>query len=246
MSVAKTDPHALATSEAVERGTRRFTIGATASCSDGVCGELSRVVVDPIARELTHLVVEPKHRPELGRLVPLGLLDAGSDKVSLHCTLAEFEKLDHAEETEFVPATKSYAGYGPRQALYWPYYGYCGPGSIGMGMGEGWKSHMGASAQAVTHDTLPLGEVSVRRGDQVHATDGDIGRVEGLVIDTYTHDVTHVLLAEGHLWGRKNVAIPIRVVTRVRSLIELDMTKQQVGELPSIEVDHPEAKDFES
>jgi hypothetical protein len=41
-----------------------FAIGRDVSCSDGLSGELSRVVVDPVARELTHLVVEPKHGAE--------------------------------------------------------------------------------------------------------------------------------------------------------------------------------------
>jgi len=34
-------------------GTEQFTIGAEVSCTDGVCGKLSRVVVDPVAREVT-------------------------------------------------------------------------------------------------------------------------------------------------------------------------------------------------
>ena len=69
------------------------------------------------------------------------------------------------------------------------------------------------AAQAVTHDALPLGEVGVHRGDCVHATDGEIGMVKGLVIERRTHHATHVLLQEGHLWGRRDVAIPIRAVT---------------------------------
>ena len=52
-----------------------FTIGAEVSCSDGVCGEVRRVVVDPVARAVTHLVVEPKYRRGHGRLVPLDLVD---------------------------------------------------------------------------------------------------------------------------------------------------------------------------
>jgi hypothetical protein len=48
-----------------------FTIGADARCTDGACGKVIRVVVDPVARAVTHLVVEPKHRHGLGRLVPL-------------------------------------------------------------------------------------------------------------------------------------------------------------------------------
>lgn len=30
--------------------TEQFTIGAETSCSDGKCGKVSRVVVDPVAR----------------------------------------------------------------------------------------------------------------------------------------------------------------------------------------------------
>lgn len=93
--------------------------------------------------------------------------------------------------------------------------------------------------QAITHDTLPLGEVAVRRGEQVHATDGDIGRVQGLVIDARTHHVTHVLLQEGHLWGRKEVAIPIGAVTGVDEGIRLNLTKQEVQNLPPVDVNRP-------
>ena len=81
----------------------QFTIGVDANCADGICGEVSRVVVDPIARTVTHLVVEPKHRLGLGRLVPLDLVDATTGEIRLRCTLVEFEKLDHAEERQFLP-----------------------------------------------------------------------------------------------------------------------------------------------
>ena len=73
--------------------TRTFIIGAQASCTDGVCGDVIRVVVDPITRTVTHLVVEPKHRIALGRLVPLTLVDAATGDIHLRCTLAQFEKL---------------------------------------------------------------------------------------------------------------------------------------------------------
>lgn len=82
-----------------------FTIGSDASCTDGICGEVSRVVVDPVARTVTHLVVEPKHFHGSGRLVPLDLVDATTGEIRLRCTLADFEELDPAEETQFLPDT---------------------------------------------------------------------------------------------------------------------------------------------
>ena len=90
--------------------TMSFTIGAGASGSDGACGEVTRVVVDPLTRTVTHLVVEPKHRHGYGRLVPLDIVDATAGEIRLRCTLAEFERLDPAEETRFLPGTSEYPG----------------------------------------------------------------------------------------------------------------------------------------
>ena len=208
--------------------TTSFTIGADVSCTDGGCGKVTRVVVDPVARAVTHLVVEPKHHHDRGRLVPLDLVDATTGEIRLRCTLAEFESLDPAEETQFLPGTPGYPGYDPGQVLYMPYYG---TGMMGMA---------GAYVPlTVTYDTVPLDEVEVRRGEHVHATDGHIGRVQGLVLDPDSHHVTHVLLQEGHLWGRKEVAIPIGAVTGVDDGIRLSLTKQQVQDLPPVDIHHP-------
>jgi len=208
-----------------------FTIGAEASCTDGVCGEVTRVVIDPIAEAVTHLVIEPKHRLGLARLVPLDLVDETAGEVRLRCTIAEFERLDPAEETQFVPGSGGYAAYGPDQVVSWPYYGLASTPGIDLDLVN--------ASPVVTYDTIPLGEVEVRRGDAVHATDGDIGRVQGLVIDPRSHHVTHVLLQEGHLWGRKEVSIPISSVTRVDDGIWLSISKQDVAGLPPVDIDHP-------
>jgi sporulation protein YlmC with PRC-barrel domain len=93
----------------------------------------------------------------------------------------------------------------------------------------------------VVYDTTPAGEVEVRRGEHVHATDGAIGRVQGLVVDRKSRHVTHVLLQEGHLWGKKEVAIPIGAVAKVDpdDGIRLSVTKQQVQDLPPVDIEHP-------
>jgi sporulation protein YlmC with PRC-barrel domain len=213
--------------------TTPFTIGAEAHCTDGRCGEVRRVIIDPVARELTHLVVEPRGRHEHGRLVPLDLVDASAGEVRIRCTRAEFAQLEPAEETRFVAG--DYTNYGPDHVLSWPYYGL---GSTGVATGMGRPA---GGRQTDTEDTVPVGEVDVRRGDPVYATDGSIGRVHGLVIDRQTRHVTHVLLAEGHLWGKKEVAIPIGSVTRVDEDIKLNITKQQVEDLPPVDIDHPAA-----
>ena len=205
-------------------GTEPVTIGAHVSCTDGACGKVTRVVVDPVARAVTHIVVEPHHQHIKGRLVPIDLVDATADGVKLRSTMAEFEALDPAEETHFVAGTITYAAYGPEQAVFWPHVAKGG--------------RYGGRGDLVTEDSVPLGEVQVRRDDRVLATDGEIGRVHGLVIDRGNHHVTHVLLKEGHLWGHKEVAIPISAVTKADYGIQLNLTKKQVEDLPPVDVEH--------
>jgi sporulation protein YlmC with PRC-barrel domain len=219
--------------------TTQFTIGTGASGSDGAVGTLVRVIVDPTVQEVTHLVIEPEHRPDLGRLVPIDLVDVddAAGGIRLRCTQAEFANLDAAEDTQFVSSVEGYGGYGPGQIGYMPYYG------LGGGMvlpGVDFESPLGA--QMVTTDTVPLGQVEITRGQPVEATDGDIGRVQGLVIDPASRHVTHVLLQEGHLWGKKEVSIPIGAVASTRDGIKLTISKQQVQDLPPVDVEHPEKK----
>ncbi len=77
----------------------------------------------------------------------------------------------------------------------------------------------------------------MRRGDHaLHATDSPVGRVRGFVVDPSDSHVTHVLLDEGHLWGKKRVAIPIATVVKVDDGVRLSVTKNQVRDLPAVEI----------
>jgi hypothetical protein len=206
------------TRSAAMAGTTPFTIGADVSCADGVCGKLGRLVIDPRARTVTHLVVND--RQFQGRLVPVSLVDieAATGQIRLRGTIAEFGKLDPASRTMPLEGSGADPDVRDQDQLQW----------------RSFASTYLADPPSVTHDTLPSGEVAVRGGEHVHATDGNIGQIQGLVIDSGSHQVTHVLLQEGHVFGRKVVAIPIGAVTGVsQDGIQLNITRQQVKDLPS-------------
>ncbi len=207
-----------------------YTIGAEVICSDGICGKLTRVVIDPVGRALTHIVVEPRNRSELGRLVPIDLVAETAPQICLRCALNEFDQLEDAEELRFLSDAGEQMGYADGETLAWPYYG--------LNMGTGIDVDMGAMAAQNTQymvDRVPVGQVEILRGDQVHASDGDIGQIQGFVIDPSDHHVTHVLLQEGHLWGKKQVAIPIGAVKKVSpDGVRLALSKDEVRELPAV------------
>ena len=184
-----------------------FAMGATASCVDGPGGKVSRVIIDPATETVTHLVIEPKHWLGVGRLVPLDLVDTTGGGLSLRCTVEEFGNLEPAEEAELAEDVT---------------------GGLAL------NAPMGATSPVpvILQDVVPLGEAEVERGEPVHALDGEIGRVHGFLVDPNDHRVTHVLLEEGHLWGRKKVSIPVSAVTGVENGIQLSLTRKQVEDLP--------------
>jgi PRC-barrel domain len=211
-----------------------FRIGADASCSDGACGHLSRIIVDPVAREVTHLVVDQK-RNGPGRLVPVELVDATTGQIRFRCTLAEFQALLPAQETEVVPDLDP-TGHqdSARSVNFLPVS--LGPLWLSGERGPGRPK----APEEVTVDSVPFGAVDIRPELIVGATDGEIGQVQGVVVEPGGRYVTHVLLRGGRMWGRKEVAVPIGAVVKFGTLlIHLSLTKHQVKDLPSVDIDDP-------
>jgi hypothetical protein len=215
--------------------TRLFRLGADVGCTDGECGKLKSVVVSPGDDVVTHLVVEPGHRQVLGRLVPLSLVDTapsgtGKGEVLLGCSIAEFEQLDPAEATYFSSDIEDFDARPGGSGASWPYY--APPGVMG---GPGLPEEPEAAPEAVTVDTVPdqlPGEDEVSSGEHVHATDGDIGHVQGIGVDPGTGRVTFVYLRMGHLWRRKELLIPRSAVADVGvDGFHLNITTEQVQSL---------------
>jgi hypothetical protein len=185
-----------------------FTLGARASCPDGFCGVVSGTIVDPAARTVTRLVIEPENGA-VARLVPLDLVEGTADDVRLRCTLDEFGRLDPAEKV----LGDTWSGAGDYSSL---------------GLGQGRRRPL------VVDRAVPLGETEVYRHQSVHAVDGEIGQVEGFMGNPADEKVTYVLLEEGHLWGRKQEAIPVSAVASIKDGIRLNITKRQVEDLPPL------------
>jgi sporulation protein YlmC with PRC-barrel domain len=78
----------------------------------------------------------------------------------------------------------------------------------------------------------PQREVEIRRSSRVTLSDGhDVGHVDGLLVDR-DEQITHLVLEHGHLWGHREVTIPIGAVAKVESdTVTLSLSKDEVGAL---------------
>ena len=212
----------------------RLELDKPVLCEEQEVGMLADLVVDPVAKRVTHLVVKQKHGRGESHLVPIELVEPTEQVggIALTCSRAELEALPPVEEFAYLRlgevATKDPDwDVGVSDVLALPYYdstGLAGPVDAVGDMG-------------VVYDRVPKGEVEVRRSSRVMSADGHyLGDVDGFLLDEDDH-ITHFVLERGHLWGRREVTVPIGAVDSVESdVVTLELSKDEVGDLPSHKV----------
>ena len=199
-------------------------INAEIQCSDGRCGHASYIVLNPVSDEVTHLVVKEPNLPNIERLVPIELVSKSDAKhICLKCSRIDLEKMKPFIETEFIrsnteeyslPFDYSYSG----TFMLWPYV-------------------LPDQITQVRVENLPPSEMALRRGAQVHATDGHVGEVDELVINPENDHITHIIMREGHYWGNKEVTIPVSAIDRIHEdMIFLNLDKVSIESLPAVPV----------
>jgi sporulation protein YlmC with PRC-barrel domain len=200
---------------------------AQVECTDGVCGRSAYVLIDPVIDQVTHLVVRETSLPNTEYLVPVELLsETIANTIRLRCSKAELEQMDPFIKTEFVDEKLSDRNFG---------YG----GMYGMGS----YYYMPYVTPEITvqvpveHLQIPPGELAVRRGTRIEATDGYVGKVDEFVVNPENGHITHLVMREGHLWGQKDVIIPLSAMGDTRKdTVFLKLDKHQIESLPTFPV----------
>lgn len=204
-------------------------------CADGAVGELADLVIDPGRRCVTHLVVQPDERAgfDSARLVPVALASSPGEEpgIALGCTIEELGRLETVQEFAYLrlesfPVDDPDWDVGISAVLATPYYGPAELSELNYAPDAG-----------MVYDRIPKGEVEIRRASPVSSADGHhLGHVEAFIVDD-RDQVTHFVLERGHLWGRREVTIPIGAVERIETdMVTVALTREEVGELPSVRV----------
>lgn len=219
----------------------RLELGSAVHCSDGPCGELADVVIDPIKRRVTHLVVAPPHRPDQARLVPIDRARAqapAQTDIRLDYTTAEVGQLELVQRSAYlrlgeIPTEDPDWEIGVTDVLALPYYGTMAPGGVGLSMPPlGLDDHV-----TEVYDRVPKDKIEVRRASEVTSADGHgLGHVDGFIVDEQ-EQISHLVLEHGHLWGKREITIPIDAIANIETdHVTLGLSRDQVGELEAVPV----------
>jgi sporulation protein YlmC with PRC-barrel domain len=190
-------------------------LNAKVYCRDGLCGQSKELVMDRNTEKVTHLVLKRNHFSQDEILVPVELVvETTPHLIRLRCTQDKLAELQPFLKPEVIEETIPHYVPDP----------YLMPVEIPE---IKWVT--------VNREAIPPGEIAVRQGARVEATDGQVGHLDEFLMDPATERVTHLVLREGHLWGQRDVTIPVSEIDRLEeNTVHLKLDKRQVEALPSI------------
>ena len=193
-------------------------IHAKVICQGDQVGTSILVIINPVTRSVTHLVVRKKEFP-VGEdyLIPVEWVRTSSlNEIHLTCSMEEFDQAKPFVTTEFINGDKPLMDYMPGAYLTWPY--------------------ISTQIPVILHKQIPHGELAVGRGAQVLARDGHVGRIDEFLVNAADSHITHLVLREGHLWGQKDITIPVAEIESIDDdgNVHLKLSREEIGELPAI------------
>lgn len=210
-----------------------ISVHALVHCTDGDFGPTTCLIVNPVNDTITHFVVKENGLLGVKRIVPVSFITSTTtDRITVNCDRATLahqpDFIDYEyDQPDDLPSYREGYRYWPMMLsddLYVPPY------------------------LPVEHEQIPAGELAVRRGMAVYAAEDEagekagrvrIGQVEAFVADRITGHITHLVLREGHLWGQRDVTIPVNTIEKIESGdVQLKLTKQAVEALPTVPVKH--------
>ncbi len=203
-------------------------VNAEVQCSDGRSGRCTYVIVNPISKTITHLVVKSFMPPFTEYMVPVDQVgDTDPNLITLKCSRDDLKKMDPFTSEEYIHTRVPDFDRWRDGYLAWPIV----LPAAGYGLDE-----VDTMVKTKIENTPP-GELAVHRGAKVEATDGPVGQVDELLINSKNMHVTHLILRERHLLKRREVTIPVSQIDHAdEDTVYLKLDKKSIEELPTVPV----------
>ncbi|VVD61779.1 MULTISPECIES: PRC-barrel domain-containing protein [Pandoraea] len=226
--------------------------GCTVRATDGDVGLVKDLYFDDKAWVVRYLVVETgtwlANRQVLISPISIGQSDWLDDIIPVTITR---DQVKHSPNIDMhKPVSREH------EADYLAYYGYpdywggmgawgeCAfPGGLASGSRSELDAFRAAREAANSNDegvNRPRHDPHLRSADAVsnyhiHASDGDIGHVEGLLVDVHTWALRYLIVNTSNWWMGHLVAVPVKVIEQMNWLdatVSLALTREAVKAAP--------------
>jgi len=197
-----------------------FPLNVDVHCVDGLCGRSTHIILNPVTEQVSHIVVKEDQPPGIERLVSVKLIaSTAAEVILLSCAKEIFTKLEPFNQPDFIYTDVPQHATDPSLTLLWPFV---------------------VPVKRIVDEKvrrIPPGELAIRRGARVRATDGWVGRVDEFIVGPVSGNITHLVLREGHPWKEKDITISVDQIDHIKeNTVYLKIDKDTIASMPSVAV----------
>jgi hypothetical protein len=215
----------------MRRSSARLGFGSPVIGTDGGCGQVLGVHLQPTTWRITHLAVRGRHEHGLERLVPMQLVGSIDQEVTILCSTHQFDLLDFSDEGPMGGGGDSSSINGADQMSSLPLIDDKRV-SIDPGNADG----SGAFAPGAGYPNVPRGQLHVRSGARIDTLDGHLGALKSLVVDLPEATISYLIVDRGHLFGKSEVAVPVAMLLANGDAIQVNASKSVVEAMPPVSI----------
>jgi osmotically-inducible protein OsmY len=201
-----------------------FNIGSPVHCKDGDCGKLLKVVVDPDTETITDLVVQKGILLTTDRIVPVSVVEKTTEEeIHLSIVSDQLEQYPEYHEDEITVPAPGWERAEQRKAeeatqrasLY----------------GQAFERAFVPRVRHRIHKGISPGRSVVERGMPVNNLEKTIGKVDHLLVDRESLEITHLVVDPGLL--ARSLVVPISMVKQIsEDGVYVEATDQDLEPLP--------------
>ena len=175
-------------------------------------GTLSRVIIDPNNRKVTHIVVENGLMFPTNKIIPIDQMNPQiEEKIILTSSEEDLKNFPDFEESHYVDLdTNETPGSDVTTSYWYPPVDYAW-----------WRTGIPSLAAPMpvytirTTQNIPEGTVALEEGAKViSADDKNVGSIEQLVVDPQDNRVSHFVVGEGLLFKERKL-IPVTWISTI-------------------------------
>ena len=196
-----------------------ISLNAKVDCTDGHAGQTTCVIINPVTRQLTHIIVAEKGSTHMKRLVPLELIKNGnSGHIQLSCTTPQLATLRPFLEMEYPRNGALYFSFEADKFHSWPY-----------------ESSIQMPVPPQLEQISPE-ELAIHQDSPVETLNGRIGKVKAFLVNPTNKELTAIAIQAGYFWQKQDITLPISQVDHFeKDLVFLKLDKQHLKRLAAIQ-----------
>ena len=180
-----------------------YHIGAEIHCTNARWGHLAKVLLEPETWRVTHLIVQAGLLLKEAHVVPVEVVTAATDEaIHLSLTTGELQQSTPYKEKHYeVPIEGGQ-------------YGRYSTGDVVLNsQGSVVAPHV--PMQKVTiHEGIDQTLELLKKGTPVRNVNGEVGKLDHVITDAESNEVTHLVMRHGLLFP-DHLVIPVEIVTEI-------------------------------